>query len=259
LEQNMSGFQEAFRLDGKVALITGAGSGLGFAMARCMAAAGARVILVGRRQEVLDTAAAEIGEAASPEAFDITRSGQVAAFAARLEARYGRVDVLVNNAGVHCKKAIEETSHADFQRVMDTHVTASFNLAKAIVPGMKRRGEGSIIFIASMTAFIGMPNVVAYSAAKAALTGMTRALASELGGSGIRTNAIAPGWIDTPMLHQAIDGDQPRIDKILGRTPTHTFGQPDDIGWAATYLASNAARFVNGQVLAVDGGALIGF
>ena len=135
----------------------------------------------------------------------------------------------------------------------------SFVLAKAVVPGMKKRGNGSIIFISSMTAFIGMPNVLAYSAAKAGLNGMMRCLASELGGAGIRVNSIAPGWIDTPMLHKAIDGDQPRIDKILGRTPTHTFGRPDDIGWAATYLASDAAKFVNGQVLVVDGGASIGF
>ena len=255
----MSGFIEAFKLDGKVALITGAGSGLGLAMARCMASAGAKVILVGRRLDVLEHAALEIGSAAYPMAFDITQSDDVAAFVARIEQQFGRIDILVNNAGVHCKKPIEETSYSDFQGLMDTHVMASFNLTRALVPGMKQRGGGAIIFIASMTAFIGMPNVIAYSTAKAGLTGMMRCLASELGGSGIRTNAIAPGWIDTPMLHKAIDGDQPRIDKILGRTPTHTFGDPDDIGWAATYLASDAAKFVNGQVLAVDGGALIGF
>ena len=255
----MSKFLEAFRLDEKVALITGAGSGLGYAMAQCMVAAGAKVILVGRRQEVLAKAALEIGEGAYPEAFDITRSDEVAGFVARMEARFGRVDILVNNAGVHCKKPIEETAFGEFHEVIDTHVMASFNLAKAVVPGMKKRGDGSLIFIASMTAFIGMPNVVAYSTAKSGLTGMMRALASELGGAGIRANAIAPGWIETPMLHKAIDGDQPRIDKILGRTPTHTFGDPEDIGWAATYLASGAAKFVNGQVLAVDGGALIGF
>lgn len=255
----MSEFLAAFRLDGKVALITGAGSGLGYAMAKCMVAAGAKVVLVGRRQEVLDQAAREIGEGAYAEAFDITRKDEVAGFVSRLEDRFGRIDILVNNAGVHCKKPIEDTSFDDFKGVIDTHVMASFNLAKAVVPGMKRRGDGSIIFIASMTAFIGMPSVVAYSTAKAGLTGMMRSLASELGGAGVRANAIAPGWIDTPMLHKAIDGDQPRIDKILGRTPTHSFGVPEDIGWAATYLASGAAKFINGQVLAVDGGALIGF
>ena len=248
-----------FRLDGKVALITGAGSGLGYAMAKCMVAAGAKVVLVGRRQDALEKAASEIGEAAYPVAFDITRKEEISDFVANIEARVGHVDILVTNAGVHCKKPIEDTTSDDFQEVLNTHVMASFNLARALVPGMKKRGDGSLIFIASMTAFIGMPNVVAYSTAKAGLTGMMRALASELGGAGIRANAIAPGWIETPMLHKAIDGDQPRIDKILGRTPTHTFGAPEDIGWAATYLASGAAKFVNGQVLAVDGGALIGF
>lgn len=255
----MTGFREAFSLDGKVALITGAGSGLGYAMAKCMVAAGARVVMVGRRQEVLEQAAKEIGEGACPEAFDITRFDEIDGFVSRIEARFGKIDILVNNAGVHCKKPIEETSFNDFKGVIDTHVMAAFTLARAVVPGMKKRGGGSLIFIASMTAFIGMPNVIAYSTAKSGLTGMMRCLASELGGGGVRANAIAPGWIDTPMLHKAIDGDQPRIDKILGRTPAHTFGDPDDVGWAATYLASDAAKFINGQILAVDGGALIGF
>jgi NAD(P)-dependent dehydrogenase (short-subunit alcohol dehydrogenase family) len=255
----MSEIIDPFRLDGKIALITGAGSGLGYATAKCMVAAGAKVVLVGRRKDVLEIAAHEIGESAYPEAFDITQADEVPAFVSRIEKQFGKVDILVNNAGVHCKKPIEETTFEDFYGVINTHVMASFSLARALVPGMKKRGDGSIIFIASMTAFIGMPNVVAYSTAKSGLTGMMRALASELGGAGIRTNAIAPGWIDTPMLHKAIDGDQPRIDKILGRTPTHTFGDPEDIGWAATYLSSRAAKFVNGQVLAVDGGALIGF
>ena len=255
----MTGFREAFSLDGKVALITGAGSGRGYAMAQCMVAAGAKVVMVGRRKDVLEQAASEIGDGAYPVAFDITRSDEIDGFVKGIEAQFGKLDILVNNAGVHCKKPIEETAFGDFQNVIDTHVMAAFTLARSVVPGMKQRQGGSLIFIASMTAFIGMPNVVAYSTAKSGLTGMMRCLASELGGMGIRANAIAPGWIDTPMLHKAIDGDQPRINKILGRTPAHKFGDPADVGWAATYLASDAAKFVNGQVLAVDGGALIGF
>ena len=250
---------EAFSLKGKIALITGAGSGLGYAMAQCMVSAGAQVVLVGRRQDVLEKAASEIGENAHAQAFDITDTAHIPALVADIEKRLGKVDILVNNAGVHCKKPIEDTAPEEFQGVLDTHVMASFVLAKAVVPGMKQRRHGSIIFISSMSAFLGMPNVVAYSTAKAGLNGMMRCLASELGGHGIRVNSIAPGFIETPMLHKAIDGDQPRIDKILGRTPAHCFGDPKDIGWAATYLASDAARFVNGQVLAVDGGALIGF
>lgn len=250
---------DVFRLDGKVALITGAGSGLGYAMAKCMVTAGAKVILVGRRKDVLEKAVLEIGSGAYPEAFDITRHDEIPGFVSRIEKEFGSLDILINNAGVHCKKPIEETTFDDFNGVLGTHVMSSFALAKAVVPGMKKRGKGSIILVSSMTAFIGMPNVVAYSTAKAGLNGMMRCLATELGGAGIRVNSIAPGWIDTPMLHKAIDGDQPRIDKILGRTPTHTFGDPEDIGWAATYLASDAAKFINGQVLAVDGGALIGF
>jgi len=224
-----------------------------------MVAAGGKAILVGRQRDVLEKAAAEIGEGAYPEPFDVTHSQEIPGFISRMEKQFGKVDILVSNAGVHCKKPLEETSTEDFQRLLDTHVLASFHLARAVVPGMKQRKNGALIFIASMTAFIGMPSVVAYSTAKAGLTGMTRALASELGGDGVRVNAIAPGWIDTPMLHKAIDGDIPRTNKILGRTPAHSFGDPEDIGWAATYLSSPAAKFVNGQVLAVDGGALIGF
>lgn len=249
----------AFSLAGRTALITGAGSGLGYAMAKCMVISGAKVILVGRRRDVLQTAAAEIGGAAHAEVFDVTEIGKIPAFIARMEHKYGGVDILVNNAGIHCKKPIEETTDDDFNGVLDTHLVASFALSKAVIPGMKRRAKGSILFISSVAAFLGMPSVIAYSAAKAGMTGMMRSMASELGGAGIRVNAIAPGFIESPMLRKALNGDQPRIDKILGRTPTHSFGDPDDIGWAATYLASDAAKFVNGQVLVVDGGALIGF
>jgi len=253
------GEHSAFSLAGRTALITGAGSGLGYAMAKCMIISGAKVILVGRRRDVLETAAAEIGSAAHPEVFDVTEVGKIPAFITRMEQEYGGIDILVNNAGIHCKKPVEETTNDDFNGVLGTHLVSSFALSKAVVPGMKHRTRGSILFISSMAAFLGMPSVVAYSAAKAGMTGMMRSMASELGGAGIRVNAIAPGFIETPMLRKAINGDQPRIDKILGRTPTHTFGDPDDIGWAATYLASDAAKFVNGHVLVVDGGALIGF
>jgi len=249
----------AFSLAGRTALITGAGSGLGFAMAKCMVISGARVILVGRRHDVLGTAATDIGSGAHPEVFDVTEIDKIPAFIARMEQQVGGIDILVNNAGIHCKKPVEETTYDDFNEVLGTHLVSSFALSKAVVPGMKQRGRGSILFISSVAAFLGLPSVVAYSAAKAGMTGMMRSMASELGGAGIRVNAIAPGFIETPMLRKAIDGDQPRRDKILGRTPTHTFGDPEDIGWAATYLASDAAKFVNGQVLVVDGGALIGF
>ena len=173
--------------------------------------------------------------------------------------KFGEVSILVNNAGVHCKKPLEETTDADFRKVMDVHVMGAFALTRAVVPYMKAKRKGSILFQTSMSAFMGAPYVIAYSCAKSGYLGMIRTLATEISKDGIRVNGIAPGWIDTPMLHQAIDGDEVRTQKILGRTPMAKFGQSEDIGWTAVYLASPAASFINGVVLPVDGGALIGF
>jgi len=169
------------------------------------------------------------------------------------------LSILVNNAGVHLKKPLVNTSEAEFQAVLNTHVMGAFRLSRAAAGKMIPQGTGAILFIASMTSLIGMPNVVAYSAAKAAYLGMVRSLACELSPGGVRVNAIAPGWIDTPMLHQALDGDSARKARILERTPMGRFGDPEDVGWAAVYLCSPASRFLTGVVLPVDGGASIGF
>jgi gluconate 5-dehydrogenase len=249
----------AFDLSGRSALVTGGGSGLGLGMARCLAAAGARVVLVGRREAELRAAADDLGPLAYPLSGDITAPEGPARIAAAAEALVGPLSILVNNAGVHLKKAAVETSDAEFAAVLNTHVSAAFALTRAVAPGMLARGDGSILFTASMTTFIGMPRVVAYSAAKAAYGGIVRALASEFGPQGVRVNAIAPGWIESPMLRQALSGDPAREAKILSRTPLGRFGHPDDIGWAAVYFASPAGRFLNGVVLPVDGGASIGF
>ncbi|MFT4173706.1 MAG: glucose 1-dehydrogenase [Rhodocyclaceae bacterium] len=250
---------DAFSLRGKTALITGAGSGLGLAMAHCMSRAGARVVVADMDAERAREAAEQLGPRANWRAFDVSQTHLAQGFVDALIASTGPVDILVNNAGNHCKKPIEDMSIADFEAVLDVHVVGAFALTRAVVPHMKARGTGSILFTASMTSFLGQPNVTGYAAAKSAYLGMIRGLATELSGAGLRVNGIAPGWIDTPMLRRAIEGDDARRDKILGRTPMKRFGLPDDIGWAATYLASDAARFVNGHVLVVDGGALIGF
>jgi gluconate 5-dehydrogenase len=249
-----------FSLRGECALITGGGSGLGFAIARCMAAAGARVVLVGRREGQLAGAAAAIGSSASFVAHDVTaleRAGELVK-KARASAG-GAIGILVNNAGIHLKKTVEETAPEEFQSVLTTHLCAAHALNRAVLPGMRERGGGSILMIASMTALFGIPLVAAYSAAKSACLGVTRSMAAELSAEGIRVNAIAPGWIESPMLRQALDGDQARTDRILARTPMRRFGEPEDIGRAAVYLASPAAKFVTGVCLPVDGGASIGF
>lgn len=250
---------QAFSLDGQLAVVTGGGTGLGFAMASCFAAAGARVIVAGRRVDVLEKAVSSIGANAHAEQYDVRDFASADSFIAKIEDRYGAPTILVNNAGIHVKKKVEDHTLDDFQSVMATHVDGAFALTRAAVPPMKRAGRGSIIFIASMSSILGLPGVVAYSAAKSAYLGMVRSLAAELGAENIRVNAIAPGWIETPMLHQALDGDPKRRQKILDRTPEQRFGSPEDIGWAAVYLCSPAASFINGILLPVDGGASIGF
>lgn len=245
----------SFSLEGETALITGGGSGLGLGIARCFVKAGARVILVGRREDVLAEACAELGESASYMAHDVTEVGS----AADLIQRAGEVSILVNNAGIHLKKDAVDTSPEEFNQVLQTHVLAAHALNQAVLPGMIARGHGHILFTASMASLFGIPKVVAYAAAKSAHLGMVRTLAAEVSSLGVRVNAIAPGWIDSAMMRNALSGDPARRDKILGRTPMNCFGDTDDIGWAAVYLSSQAAKFVTGVVLPVDGGASIGF
>lgn len=244
-----------FSLAGETALITGGGSGLGLGIARCFVKAGARVILVGRREDVLATACAELGDSASFIAHDVTDVSGAEA----LIQRTGPISILVNNAGIHLKKDAVDTTPDEFSNVLQTHVIAAHALTRAVLPGMIERGHGNILFTASMASLFGIPKVVAYAAAKSAHLGMVRTLAAEVSSLGVRVNAIAPGWIDSAMMRGALDNDPARRDKILGRTPMNCFGDTDDIGWAAVYLCSEAAKFVTGVVLPVDGGASIGF
>jgi len=248
-----------FSLDGETALITGGGTGLGFGIASCLAKAGARVVLVGRRAEVLEKAAAKIGRAAFCEAHDVTHYKKNAAFVRRVHERVGPISILVNNAGIHLKKSATTTTDEEFDGVLQSHVVAAFSLTRAVLPDMISRKHGNILFTASMASLFGIPMVVAYSAAKSAYLGMVRSLATEVSEHGVRVNAIAPGWIESDMMLKALAGDAERSNKILGRTPMKCFGKADDVGWAATYLCSPAARFVTGVVLPVDGGVSSGF
>lgn len=248
-----------FDLTGQSAVITGGGTGLGFGMAKCFVASGARVVLVGRRPAELDKACKALGKNAFLVTGDVTELETASVIIDQAEKLAGPVSILVNNAGVHLKKPALETSDAEFAGVIQTHVFGAFALTREAGRRMVARKAGSILFTASMTALMGIPLVVAYSAAKSAYIGMVRTLASELGPQGVRVNAIAPGWIASDMLDKALNGDPARKAKILGRTPLNRFGEPDDIGWAATYLCSPAAKFVTGVVLPVDGGAAEAF
>lgn len=245
----------SFSLEGETALITGGGSGLGYSMAECFIAVGAEVVIVGRTESVLAEAVAKLGSKARYIVHDVTELDQAEA----LVEKAGPISIFISNAGVHLKKPAVDTTPAEFDTVMQTHVMAAQALSRAVLPGMLERKHGSIIFTASMTSIIGMPSVIAYTTAKTALVGMTRALTAEVAKDGVRVNAIAPGWIESPMLRKALDGDTERTNKILSRTPMNRFGEPEDIGLAAVYLCSPAAKFVSGVLLPIDGGAAIGF
>jgi gluconate 5-dehydrogenase len=250
---------DSFSLAGQLALITGGGSGIGFGIAQCFIRAGARVVLVGRNEERLTAAVEQLGTGAHYKVCDIARLNSIPQLIDEVHAQEGRISLLVNNAGNHLKKAAAETSDIEFDNIVETHLRASFALSREVAREMLKSGGGSILFIASMASLMGIPLVVAYSAAKTAICGLVRALAAEWSPRGIRVNAIAPGWIDTAMLRTALTGDPSRAGRILARTPMARFGNVEDIGMAAIYLSSPAARFITGVVLPVDGGASIGF
>jgi NAD(P)-dependent dehydrogenase (short-subunit alcohol dehydrogenase family) len=252
-------FPNVFSLDGQVALITGGGTGIGLGMARCMTAAGAKVVLVGRRQAELEKACAELGSLATYEAYDVTQFDGVAAMLDRVVRRVGPITILSNNAGIHLKKPVMETSIQAFEDVLRTHVLAAHHLSCNVLPGMIARKSGNIIFTASMASLFGIPLVGAYAAAKSAHLGLVRTMAVELSPHGVRVNAIAPGWIDTPIWQKSRANDPQRANHVLQRTPMGRFGTAEEIGWAAVYLCSSAASFVTGVVLPVDGGVSVGF
>ena len=252
-------FPEAFSLRSETVLITGGGTGMGLAMARAMHAAGAHVVLVGRREVELAAAVKSLGSGASYVVHDITRLDAAPSLVARIAGEAGPVTCLVNNAGIHLKKPAVETTPEEFQRVLNTHIVGAHALTRAVAPGMIERRHGSILFTGSMASLFGIPLVIAYTAAKSAMVGMVKGYATEFSAHGVRVNCIAPGWIETEMSRRALEGDPVRKAKVLGRTPAATLGLPEDVGWAAAYLASPAAKFVTGVTLPVDGGASIGF
>ena len=249
----------AFDLSNEVAIITGGGTGLGFGIAQCMTQVGARVVLTGRRENVLQEAVESLGESASYLVHDVKQLDQAPVLVEKVTETVGEPTILINNAGVHQKKFAVDTSEEEFLSMIQTHVMGSFALARAVAPSMVEKGHGSIVFISSIAAFVGIPQIVAYSAAKSALRGMIMTLAAEWSGKGVRVNGIVPGWIDTPMTQVSIGKDPPRKQKVLSRTPMGRLGEPEDIGWAAVYLSSPAAKFVTGIMLFVDGGGSIGF
>ena len=261
-DKDMTDYLQNFSLNGKVALITGASYGIGFAIAKAMAGAGATIVFNDIKQELVDKGLAaykEEGIEAHGYVCDVTDEDAVNGMVAAIEKEVGVIDILVNNAGNHCKKFIWDMTVEDYKRVLEVHLVGSFAMTKAVVPYMKEQKRGRIIYQASMTSYIGQPQVAGYSTSKAGFLGMIHTRTAELAEFGVTVNAIAPGWIDTPMFHQAVDNDPPRLAKIMGRIPAKTVGDPMDVGMCAAFLCSDAARYISGSCIPVDGGALIGF
>jgi NAD(P)-dependent dehydrogenase (short-subunit alcohol dehydrogenase family) len=247
------------KASGKVAIVTGGGSGLGFAIAKKFTGNRIQTIIAGRDQQKLCAAKEKLGPYCQAMVCDVSDLSTIPYFVKKVLEQYGRIDVLVNNAGINMKKDFTEVTDAEFQNIITTNVSAVFALSREVVRYMLSQQTGCIINISSMAAQYGIPKVIAYSASKTAIEGMTRAMAVELSPKGIRVNAIAPGFIYSDMTAKALDSDPERKAKVFGRTPMGIMGQPTDIGEAAYFLASDAAKYITGVVLPVDGGNSIGF
>lgn len=243
----------------KTAIVTGGGSGIGLAITEKFTENGITTIIVGRDESKLSAAKEKLGELCIPMVCNLSDLSTIPALVQKIKDRFGAIDILVNNAGINQKKEFTEVTDEEFQRVLLTNVTAVFSLSREVVKMMLQNGSGTIINISSMSSQYGIPKVIAYTASKSAIEGMTKAMATELSPKGIRINCIAPGFIATDMSAKALNSDPERKGKALGRTPMGFLGQPSDIGDAALFLASDAAKYITGTVLRVDGGNASGF
>jgi len=244
----------------KIAIVTGGGSGLGLAITEKLVQNNIHTIIVGRDEKKLCAAQQKLGDLCEAMTCDLAELSSIPNLVNKIIGKHGRIDILVNNAGINMKKEFTEVTDAEFQNILLTNVTAVFSLSREVVKCMlEKQIKGSIINISSMASQYGIPKVIAYTASKSAIEGMTRAMAVDLSPKGIRVNCIAPGFIETDMSAKALNNDPERKNKVLSRTPLGQLGQPSDIGDAAVFLATDAAKYITGVVLPVDGGNSIGF
>ncbi len=243
----------------KVAIVTGGGSGIGLAITEKFVQNNITTVIVGRDAEKLHQAKQKLGALCVPIVADLSDLDAIPGLVKEVITQFGHIDILVNNAGINMKKEFTEVTNEDFQKVIQTNLTGVFVLSREVVKSMLPNNKGSIVNISSMAAQYGIPKVIAYSASKTAIEGMTRAMATELSPRGIRINCIAPGFIATDMTSKAFNADAERKNKALGRTPMGVMGTPSDIGDAALFLATDASKYITGVVLPVDGGNSIGF
>ncbi len=248
-----------FDLTGRVALITGASYGIGLAIAKGFAGAGATIVFNDIKEELVQRGLASYKEAgieAHGYVCDVTDEAQVQAMVKKIEEEVGVIDILVNNAGIIKRIPMLEMSAAEFRQVIDVDLNAPFIVSKAVIPGMIKKGHGKIINICSMMSELGRETVSAYAAAKGGLKMLTRNIASEYGEYNIQCNGIGPGYIETPQTAPLRTPEHPFNKFIISKTPAARWGTTDDLVGPAVFLASDASDFVNGHVLYVDGGIL---
>lgn len=243
----------------KIAIVTGGGSGLGLAIAHKFVQQNIRTVITGRNEKKLNEAADKLGSLCIPLAFDMADLSIIPQKVKYIVDTYGTIDVLVNNAGINMKKDLVDVTDEEFQAILQTNVLGVFVMTRETAKVMLTQKSGSIINISSMASQYGIPKVIAYTASKSAIEGMTRAMAVELSPSNIRVNCIAPGFIETEMSAKALNNDPERKDKVLKRTPMGKLGIPRDVANAAYFFASEESSFITGTVLPVDGGNSIGF
>ena len=253
-----------YDLTGKVALVTGASYGIGFAIAKGLASAGATIVFNDRKEELVEKgieAYKEEGIKAYGYVCDVTDEDAVEELIKKIENEVGVVDILVNNAGIIKRIPMCEMKAAEFREVIDVDLNAPFIMSKAVIPGMIKKGHGKIINICSMMSELGRETVSAYAAAKGGLKMLTKNIASEFGEHNIQCNGIGPGYIATPqtapLREKQADGSRHPFDSfIIAKTPAARWGEPEDLAGPAVFLASDASNFVNGHILYVDGGIL---
>jgi len=255
---------KSFSLEGKIALVTGASYGIGYAIASAYAAAGAKIVFCDIKEEFVEKGLASYkadGIDAKGFVCDVTNEEQVQAMVKKIEEEVGVIDILVNNAGIIKRIPMCEMTAEEFRQVIDVDLNAPFICAKAVIPSMIKKGHGKIINICSMTSELGRETVSAYAAAKGGLKMLTRNICSEYGEQNIQCNGIGPGYIATPqtapLREKQPDGSRHPFDQfIISKTPAARWGTPEDLMGPAVFLASDASDFVNGHVLYVDGGIL---
>ena len=251
----MSTQLSAFSLAGRRALVTGSSRGLGLAMARALAGAGAALVLNGRDEVALGAAAADLAESGADVtalAFDVTSRDSVERAVAHVEGEIGPIDILVNNAGMQFRSALEAFPPEKFDQIVATNLTSVFTVSQAVARHMIARGSGKIVNICSLLAALSRPSIAPYAATKGAVANLTRGMAVDWARHGLNVNGIAPGYFATEM-NDALLKDEKFNAWIEARTPMARWGRPEELGGAAIFLASEASRFVNGHILYVDG------